>query len=132
MADAGIFMELHAAVIPVSDMARSRTFYEEVIGLTPRREGPNEALVVYFTTGPTHICLYDAAAYGDRPGYDRQGTFANFRTADIDATHEHLVQAGVQCTDIGRTAQPDMAWFSFRDPDGNRIDVCQYGEDWLD
>jgi len=132
MTDAGIFMELHAAVVPVSDMARSRLFYEGVLGLTARREGPNGALVVYATGGPTHLCLYDAAAFGDKAGYDRQGTFPNFRSADIDLTHEQLTDAGVHCTEIGRTAEPDMAWFSFRDPDQNRIDVCQYGDDWLE
>jgi len=125
---AGIFRELHAAVVPVSDMEVSRLFYEGVLGLTPARVVAG-ALTVYGTGGKTWLCLYEPDPGGDRPGYDGQGAFPNFRAEDIEVVHEQLLAREVPCTDI--ESGGSLRWFTFRDPDGNRIDVSEYGPDWL-
>lgn len=128
MDDAGIFRELHATVIPVTDLDRSVRWYGDVLGLMPRRtiEG---FLCVLGTGGATNICLYVPEAGDETPGGGGSGAFPNFRTDDIDATHAHLVRSGATCTEVGRG--PELSWFTFFDPDGNRIDVCEYTEAWL-
>ena len=126
----GIFTEVHAVVVPVSDMDESRKFFEGILGLTPRKILPEGFMTVYGTGGPTNICLYDAVSAGDKPGYARQGCFANFRTDDIEATRRHLVSNKVKCSSI--VAGDVLSFFTFYDPDGNRFDVCQFGPAWLD
>lgn len=125
---AGIFRELHAAIVPVSDFERARRWYEEVLELRPRKvlEG---FLVVYDTGGPTHLCLYVPDVDKERPGYQDGGAFPNWRAEDIDETHRTLLERGVRCTPVQRG--PGLAWFTFYDPDGNRYDVCAFGSDWM-
>lgn len=125
----GIFRELHAAIVPVSDFENARRWYEEVLELEPRKVLPG-FLVVYGTGGPTHLCLYVPDPGKERPGYHDGGAFPNWRAEDIDATHRLLVERGVRCTEVRRG--PGLAWFTFRDPDGNRYDVCEFGADWLE
>ena len=130
VAAAGIFRELHAAVLPVTDMARSRKFYEETLGLRPRKVGAEGILVVYGTGGPTNVCLYVADAVGDPVPPVIGGAFPSWRTDDIEATHALLDGRGVECSPI--SAGDALMFFVFRDPDGNRHDVCQYGPGWLE
>jgi catechol 2,3-dioxygenase-like lactoylglutathione lyase family enzyme len=125
---AGIFRELHAVIVPVRDLAASLAWYRETLGLEPRRveEG---FLAVLGTGGPTHVCLYVPEDAEDGTGEAPAGSFPNFRTDDIDAAHAHLVGHGVRCTEVARGGP--LAFFTFHDPDGNRIDVCEYGPAWL-
>lgn len=122
---AGIFRELHATVVPVSDMAAARRWYETVLGLTPEKVF-GEFIAVYGTGGPTRLCLY---VHGPDPEHADQGTFPNWRAHDIEATREYLVERSVECSEVSPGDQ--LSWFSFRDPDGNRLDVCEYGPAWL-
>ena len=122
----GVFRELHATVIPVPDLERAHAFYGGVLGLAVVREIPG-ALTVYGTAGPTHICLFLPLEAGEGP--TSGGAFANFRSDDIEVTRQHLLDHGVDCGGIDDT--PVLKWFSFRDPFGNRIDVCEYDEEWL-
>jgi len=126
----GIFTELHALIVPVSDMARSRKWYSEVLGLSPRKVLPDEFMTVYGTGGATNICLYDAKTAGEEPGYGKKGCFGNWRTSNIEETHSWLVDKGVKCTDV--VSGEGISFFTFYDPDGNRMDVCEFGPDWLD
>jgi catechol 2,3-dioxygenase-like lactoylglutathione lyase family enzyme len=122
---AGIFRELHAAVVPVRDLEAARGWYEKVLGLRVEKE-VGGFLAVYGTGGPTRICLYVPEPGSEQHG---QGTFPNWRARDIDATREYLVERGVDCSEVGRG--DELSWFSFRDPDGNRHDVCEYTPAWL-
>jgi catechol 2,3-dioxygenase-like lactoylglutathione lyase family enzyme len=126
---AGLFREFHAVVVPVGQMARSRAFYEEVLGLEPRKT-LDDFMTVYGLGGTAHLCLYAAEATRERPGYDGQGCFPNFRAEDIEAVHRQLTEQGVECSDIGGGG--GVRWFRTRDPDGNRIDVCEFGPEWLE
>ena len=124
----GIFRELHAAIVPVSDLGAACAWYESVLGLEPRRviEG---VLAVYGTSGPTHLCLYVPEPGGEKPGYADQGAFPNWRSDDVEMTRAHLLAHDVRCTDV--VAGGTLSFFTFYDPDGNRHDVCEYGEAWL-
>lgn len=124
----GIFQELHAAIVPVSDLEKARAWYEDVLELTPKRvvEG---ALAVYGTSGPTHLCLYVPEPGVEHPGYAGQGAFPNWRADDIETAQRRLLEKGVACTEV--QVAGTFKWCTFFDPDGNRHDICEYGSDWL-
>ena len=125
MSTTGIFQEFHAAIVPVRDVEKSNRWYQETLGLAPRREVPG--LVVYGLGGTAHLCLYQSES---ELGDGESGPFANFRSADIDATHKLLTERGVECSEI--RDMPQLRFFAFHDPDRNRIHVCEYGPDWLE
>jgi catechol 2,3-dioxygenase-like lactoylglutathione lyase family enzyme len=127
--EAGIFREMHAVVVPVGDMERSRRFYEKILGLTPVKALPGHFMTVYGTGGPTHVCLYVPEPGTERPGHEGRGSFPNFRCDDVETVRNHLLEHGVECSEIGEGGS--LRWFRFADPDGNRLDVCEYGPDWL-
>ena len=39
------------------------------------------------------------------------------------------MERGVTCGEVSRGEE--LSWFSLRDPDGNRHDVCEYSPAWL-
>ncbi len=126
METAGIFRELHATVIPVLDLVGARAFYGGVLELELVKDIP-DVLAVFATGGGTHICVFRPET--DEEGPASGGAFPNFRSDDIAATHAHLTAHGVACGAI-QMGDP-LSWFQFRDPFGNRIDVCAYGSTWL-
>ena len=124
---AGIFRELHAVVVPVTDLDASLAWYRETLGLEPRRV-IDGALAVLGTGGPTNVCLYVPGPDGTK-GTCPTGTFPNFRAEDIAATRARLVDHGVTCSEV--LGGGGVEFFTCHDPDGNRIDVCAFGDDWL-
>lgn len=110
----------HVSVL-VTDAARSRAFYRDVLGLTevaPPREFDFVAL--WFRVGdgqhlhllqkpepdavsPRHFCLH---------------------VEDVDAARDHCRRLGVPTDDTVKVAAADR--FFVRDPDGNRIELLQW------
>jgi hypothetical protein len=48
-----------------------------------------------------------------------------------------LLRLGRPCGDHPKKAEigvelRNSGWFTFHDPDGNRLDVCEYGTEWLE
>jgi catechol 2,3-dioxygenase-like lactoylglutathione lyase family enzyme len=126
-------MELHTlqvgAIVPVSDMAASRAFYEGTLGLKGEPAPGGYALLA---GGGTRIFLLDVASYAGQADWP----LASFRTDDLAATVEDLVARGVQLEIMGngdpyRTDERGIAdlgemliaWF--RDPDNQVISVFQ-------
>ncbi len=124
----GIFRELHAAIVPVSDLEAACAWYEDVLELVPRRV-LDGVMAVYGTSGPTHLCLYVPEAGVEEPGYPNQGAFPNWRADDLDVTRAHLIDRGVRCGEVVHGGV--LRFLTFFDPDGNRHDVCEYGDAWL-
>ena len=122
-----LFREFHAVVIPVTDMAAGRDWYENTLGLEPRKivGDENFGLTVYQLQPSAHLCLFKSDETGGT-----QTVFFNLRTEDARATRDKLLARGVDCTDIN--ADGPVTWFSMHDPFGTRIDCCEYGTDWLE
>lgn len=121
-------MRLSAApvmpTLPVTDLARARKFYVDVLGLKPVRESGGDLALA---AGDTVLYLYL------RPPSPAEHTLASFAVEDVRATIAELRAAGVVFEDYDL---PDLrtvdgvadlgedglaAWF--KDPDGNILAV---------
>jgi catechol 2,3-dioxygenase-like lactoylglutathione lyase family enzyme len=116
-------------VIPVSDMAASRSFYEGMLGLHGEAAPGGYALRA---GGDTRIFLLDGTDYAGRAEWP----LASFQTDDLAAAVEDLRGRGVRLEIMGdgdpyRTDERgiadlgDMLIAWFRDPDDQVISVFQ-------
>jgi len=111
------------AALPVEDLARARTFYEEKLGLTPAREV--EGALFYEGSGNSGFLLFPT---GGRPS--GQHTQMAWFVKDIAATVAELKRRGVRFEDydfpglktidgIADLGYEKSAWF--RDSEGNLL-----------
>lgn len=104
-----------------TEMDRAVRFYRDVLGLPLlRREGPAWAL---FDTGPVRFALH--AAVEGRPVEIGGGTLV-FRVEDLDAARASLGGRGVDFDEHVGEVEGYARFTSFRDPDGNRIQLIEY------
>ncbi len=114
------------ATIPVTDLARAKTFYGDVLGLTFLWETPAGAR---FRCGEvSEISLFV------RPPVETVHTLAHFEVTDVASVVRDLVATGVEFIDyaegplattghIAQLGPARAAWF--RDPDGNTLGIRQ-------
>jgi catechol 2,3-dioxygenase-like lactoylglutathione lyase family enzyme len=108
-------------MLPVKDLARARTFYEDALGLEPLGAKP-DGKFVYRSSG-TEIALFPKAE-----GTKAEHTALSFRVPDIARAVEELQSRGVRFADYDlpglKTVEhvcvlgaEKAAWFE--DPEGN-------------
>ena len=103
--------------LTVSDLARSKDFYQNVLGMQ-----------FLFDAGPMSFfqCGKIRFAIGTSPDQSGPGgTILYFRVADIQQTHDLLAARGVEFTQkphlVAKMPDHDL-WLAFlRDPDGHAI-----------
>jgi catechol 2,3-dioxygenase-like lactoylglutathione lyase family enzyme len=116
-------------VIPVSNLAASRAFYESKLGL---RGEPAPGGYALHAGGGTRIYLLEGTDYAGRAEWP----LASFQTDDLAATVADLRERGVELLIMGegdpyRTDErgiadlDDMLLAWFRDPDGQVISVFE-------
>jgi predicted enzyme related to lactoylglutathione lyase len=105
-----------------TDMDRGVKFYSEVLGLPlTRRDGSEWA---EFDVGRVRFALHGAVEGSvTEPG----GTVV-FRVDDLDAARADLEARGAVFDEHAGDIQGYARFASLRDPDGNRIDLIEYGE----
>ena len=127
-------MKLEVEVIPVSDVDRSKEFYERLGWRLDDDVAPMDGLrIVQFTppgSGTSVTSAWDSRR--PRPARPRAGLIVS----DIEAAHDELVGRGIDVSDIwhgppfpveARQPGPDPertsygSFFSFTDPDGNTV-----------
>jgi catechol 2,3-dioxygenase-like lactoylglutathione lyase family enzyme len=115
------------AFVTVSNAARARAFYGDVLGLRLVSED-NFALV--FDANGTMLRVAIAAHVTAAPY-----TVLGWESGDIEATVRELAAAGVRCERYPGMAQDELGiWQSpggarvawFKDPDGNTLSVSQH------
>jgi catechol 2,3-dioxygenase-like lactoylglutathione lyase family enzyme len=119
------------AIIPTTDLARSRRFYEQQLGLLPEGAHPDGSFVLRTAAG-------GALALSPRPdAQPSPHTRLSFEVPDLAAEIRDLEGKGVAFDDydlpdfktVGHVCQMDdeaCAWF--RDPDGNILCLHQVGQ----
>jgi catechol 2,3-dioxygenase-like lactoylglutathione lyase family enzyme len=109
----------HVSVL-ITDVARSRRFYGEVLGL---KEIPKprtfDFVVVWYDLGNQHLHLL----LKDRPDTVSPRHFA-LRVTDATAARTYFRSHGVATSET--TPIPGADRFFIADPDGNRIEVIQW------
>jgi catechol 2,3-dioxygenase-like lactoylglutathione lyase family enzyme len=128
----GVTMNLEVQIIPVSDVDRSKQFYDRVGFRLDADDSPLEGLRIVQTTPPgsgTSV-TFGVGITTAAPGSAEAGLIVS----DIEAAHDELVGRGIQVSDIwhgppfpveARQPGPDpehtsyASFFSFTDPDEN-------------
>ena len=112
--------------VPVSDLARSKSFYAETLGLTVLWESP--ASIRFRCGESSELSIFK------RPSTVTEHTVAHFEVTDIESTVADLEAKGVEFLDytegplrttghIAQVGPARGAWF--RDPDGNTLGLRQ-------
>lgn len=119
------------AVVPVTDLARSRSFYEGILGLTPKHVLPQQMVTEYENAGTT-LLIYqrETASSGEH-------TIAGFtlEQSDFDDAVVSLLNHGVKF-DVFNPPGVQLNWDArgvlqeengaaawFKDPDGNVLSI---------
>jgi predicted enzyme related to lactoylglutathione lyase len=103
------------------DMDRAVKFYGQVLGLPLVRQ--ERSKWAEFDAGPVRFALHAAVEGGpSEPG----GTVV-FRVDDLDATRGDLEARGVEFEEQAGEIEGYARFASLRDPDGNRVDLIEYG-----
>lgn len=113
---------LHASFL-TSDLARSRTFYEGVLGLSPNPNRPQMSYDgVWYDVAPNQqihlLLLPDPEAGLQRPAHGGRDRHVALAVSDLAKLVERLDQAGIVYT-LSRSGR--SALFC-RDPDGNALE----------
>jgi lactoylglutathione lyase len=122
-------MRVSYAIVFVSDMDRSVSFYRDVIGLPPRFASPEWT---EFATDGATLALHAAdasagvEAEGDDPpaGHCRPG----LAVADLDAFHRRMIENDVPCVQEPREVF-GARLAQYLDPDGLAISVGEHQQE---
>jgi CspA family cold shock protein len=120
---AGIFDALNMVVMRVKDLRVARSWYERVLELQVVEENAAGQTVVLDLGRGANLCLWQLGTDEMLATAPTAAAFPNFRTGDVEGTHAKLEALGVHVAPLRDTG--GTKWFSFFDPDGNRIDVMQ-------
>ncbi len=112
-------MDFKIELIPigVSDVDRAKDFYAQLGWVAEQDGSPSEGLRFVQITPPGSACSF---CFGTGLGMlpDGQTQYIQVVVADADAARTHLLERGIDCTDVEQ-----LAWgrfVNFSDPDGNR------------
>lgn len=115
---------LHTGLI-VSDLDKSRAFYEGLLGLKPDPKRPDREFAgVWYDIGPNQIHLMvveNPYAQVQRPAHGGRDIHLAMHVKDIEAVAAALDAAGVPYT----KSKSGRAAVFCRDPDGNALEFSQ-------
>ena len=107
-------MRVFRSAIPASNIDRSRTFYEHVLGLAADDTVPSR---LYFHCGDVIVAVIDRRSHPFTPTPDH----LYFATGEEDAVHGRAVDAGAaEITPVDRQPWGERSFYCL-DPDGNRL-----------
>jgi catechol 2,3-dioxygenase-like lactoylglutathione lyase family enzyme len=112
------YKEVSFIAYPSTDIAKSRKFYEGVLGLKPNSPPEASAKWVEYDVGPGTIAI------GQSPNWppSKDGPSAALEVENFEAAVEVLRQNKIEFL-IGPMETPVCHMVAFRDPDGNRLSL---------
>lgn len=110
-----------------AEMDRAVAFYRDVIGLKLLRQDGSQW--AEFATEPVRFALHGATeGHPVRSG----GAAVMFRVDDLDRARRTLQEKGVEFDEHSGEVEGFVRFATFRDPDGNRVELIEHierGED---
>ena len=114
---------LHHVSFPVSDLARARRFYEDVLGVEEIERPDLGRPGIWYRAGATEIHLIETPQgvdVGSRaPGLNPLGPHTAFAIEDYESTLSELRERGIEVLETN--ADAGQMWI--RDPDGNLFEL---------
>ncbi|KGP91859.1 glyoxalase [Pontibacillus chungwhensis BH030062] len=121
--------QMNSVFIPVTDIERSKKWYENNLGLLKVDEwenGSDHGAGYVFSRGNTGLALIEVTE-PQSTAFTRKGSqpnvYFNFSTDDIEGDYQRLVDRNVITSPIQYSEEVSM--FDFKDPDGNSFSVVQ-------
>lgn len=121
-----IVPKLPAVFVHVTDLQRSAEFYTQLLGLPyePHADYGNGVYVLALENGADLLLDANHAQHAHPCTTFPLHATCMFSTNDIDAAHTWLIQHDIEIvTELYR--DPNVAFFNFKDPDGNIQMLCQ-------
>lgn len=123
---------VHFITLGVSDLARSRAFYEQGLGWTPSKRGSSAGVVFFQLNGGLVLALFSKEELAKNAGISAAGSgFSGFSLAHNVAEQDHVAQVLAHAQQAGATiVKPaqDTFWGGhagyFADPDGYLWEVA--------
>ena len=119
------------SILVVSDIARSRAFYEDVLGAEVYREYGGSSCVLRFlgnwlllVTGGGPTADKPTVTFAVPPDPDQVDHAFTLRVTDCHASHRLLTSRGAEFLTPPVTSQYEIRAF-FRDPDGHLFEISQ-------
>ena len=110
-------------VVRVRDLNSARAWYGRVLELQPTENGGSGPTATLDLGRGANLCLWQLGPDESLANTQTATSFPNFRTGDVEGIHSKLEGLGVSVTPLQEAG--GVKWFTFYDPDGNRIDVMQ-------
>lgn len=108
-------------ILRVSNIDQAKKWYTEKLGFNAIHEDELLRLAVLDTFSPTSITLWQTdEKIKNNP---KTSSYPIFRTQNATTAHEELKKRGVKTEEI--ITDHVVTYFSFYDPDGNVLEVCQ-------
>ncbi|MGG4491265.1 VOC family protein [Metabacillus idriensis] len=118
---------IEGVFIPVSNIKQSVQWYKDKLGfklLYIEKEAgvmrlSNETVICLVHTPNHKPMIFPENHFG-------VGKYFNFNTSNIEKTYRELIERAVKVNSMDEEDQ--TKFFTFFDPDGNPLGVCQYGD----
>lgn len=110
------YREIAFVAYPVTDMARARKFYEDVLGLKPNRPISEKVPWIEYDIGPGTLGIGSSPNWLPSP----EGASAALEVEDFNAAVATLREHKIPFV-IGPMETPVCHMVTVRDPDGNKI-----------
>jgi catechol 2,3-dioxygenase-like lactoylglutathione lyase family enzyme len=116
-----LFQGIDTVIVRVTDIDRSKQWYQEKLGFVIIYEDPDTRLVVLDTHSPTSLTLW----LTDKKIANNSETssYPIFKTADSKMARQALVAREVQVSEL--ICDDAISYFQCYDPDGNVLEACQ-------
>lgn len=127
----GMLMDDVTAILLISPNAKELCeFYKANLGLALQEE-VHDGMPLHYgcSLGDVHFAIHPAnSAWPGVPNRNSQSPIICFSTSDLKAVAKRLSANGIKST--GPTDHGFAQVISFRDPDGNHIEILEYGPEY--
>jgi len=117
---------MEGVFIPVKDLELSAKWYEEILGFKLIYIEEEAAVMKISEQSQTVVCLVKTIKHQPMKFPENQfgvGKYYNFIPDDIEEAHRTLLTKNVKVNQI--SGEGTTKFFTFYDPDGNPLGVCQ-------